>query len=161
MCLGLACGAKIFALVLVPFVLIGATIRHWVVFGATLAALYAPFALGGGTDLYSLLVSPGEWEFNAAAFGLLTTVLPAFEAKLGLGLVWPCAGASIIGGTPGRGAARSARRLGLRRAAGGLAGHQSVVSALGTALCGDFPQRMGLDGLHRDSHFVHHRTQCE
>ncbi len=85
-CLGLACGAKIFALVLVPFVLVGAIIRHWVVFGATLGVLYAPFALGGGTDLSSLLVFAREWEFNAAAFGLLTTALPAFEAKLGLGL---------------------------------------------------------------------------
>lgn len=85
-CLGLACGAKIFALVLVPFVLVGATIRHWVLFGATLAALYAPFALGGGTDLHSLLVFAREWEFNAAAFGLLTLALPAVEAKLVLGL---------------------------------------------------------------------------
>ena len=85
-CLGLACGAKIFALVLVPFALVGATIRHWVLFGATLAALYAPFALGGGTDLHSLLVFAREWEFNAAAYGLLTLALPAFESKLVLGL---------------------------------------------------------------------------
>ena len=86
MCLGLACGAKIFALALAPFVLVGAASRHWVLFGATLAALYAPFALGGGTDLSSLLVFTREWEFNSAAFGLLTLALPAFEAKLGLGL---------------------------------------------------------------------------
>ena len=85
-CLGLACGAKIFALVLVPFVLVGATIRHWVLFGATLAVLYAPFALGGGTDLSSLLVFAREWEFNSAAYGLLTLALSAFEAKLVLGL---------------------------------------------------------------------------
>ena len=85
-CLGLACGAKIFALVLVPFVLVGASTRHWALFGATLAALYAPFALGGGTDLYSLLVFAREWEFNSAAFGLLTLALPVFEAKLVLGL---------------------------------------------------------------------------
>ncbi len=85
-CLGLACGAKIFALVLVPFALVGASIRHWALFGATLAALYAPFALGGGTDLSSLLVFAREWEFNSAAFGLLTLALPVFEAKLVLGL---------------------------------------------------------------------------
>ena len=85
-CLGLACGAKIFALVLVPFVLVSASVRHWVLFGATLTALYAPFALSGGTDLYSLLVFAQEWEFNSAAYGLLTLALPAFEAKLVLGL---------------------------------------------------------------------------
>jgi len=85
-CLGLACGAKIFALVLVPFVLVGASIRHWVLFGVALAALYTPFALGGGTDLSSLLVFAREWEFNSAAYGLLTLALPVFEAKLVLGL---------------------------------------------------------------------------
>ena len=87
-CLGLACGAKIFALVLVPFVLVGATIRALGRVRRYAGGPYTrPFALGGGTDLYSLLVFAREWEFNAAAFGLLTTVLPAFEAKLGLGLV--------------------------------------------------------------------------
>ncbi len=86
-CLGLASGAKIFALVLVPFVLVGAPSRCWVLFSATLAFLYAPFALGSGTDLYTLLVFAREWEFNSAAFGLLTTTLPAFAAKLVLGLV--------------------------------------------------------------------------
>ena len=101
MCLGLACGAKIFALALAPFVLVGAASRHWVLFGATLAALYAPFALGGGTDLSSLLVFTREWEFNSAAFGLLTLALPAFEAKLGLGWPAPCSGAGIIGGIVG------------------------------------------------------------
>ncbi len=87
-CLGLACGAKIFALVLVPFVLVGAAIRHWFLFGATLIALYAPFALGGAAGLHSLLVFAREWEFNSAVFGLLTLALPAFETKLVLGLVY-------------------------------------------------------------------------
>ena len=49
--LGLACGAKVFALVLAPLVLVGAKARHWILCAATLAALYAPFAVGGGTDL--------------------------------------------------------------------------------------------------------------
>ena len=86
-CLGMAVGAKIFALVLAPLVLVGASVGPWVLFVATLAALYAPFALQGGTDFESLLVFAREWEFNSAAFGLLTTILRPFEAKLVLGLL--------------------------------------------------------------------------
>ena len=155
--LGLACGAKIFALVLVPFVLVGATIRHWVVFGATLAALYAPFALGGGTDLYSLLVFAREWEFNAAAFGLLTTVLPAFEAKLGLGLVCALLGPSAVSsGRPG----------GPFRAATGTAccwrprlviNPWYLLWVLPFAAI--FTQRVGLD-TPPIAVLKHHRTQC-
>ena len=86
-CLGMAVGAKIFALVLIPLVLVGASVGPWVLFVATLAALYAPFALQGGTDFESLLVFAREWEFNSATFGLLTTILQPFEAKLVLGLL--------------------------------------------------------------------------
>ena len=86
--LGLAAGSKVFALVLVPFVLAGARLRHWLLFAATLAVLYAPFVLGGGTDLASLLVFARDWEFNSAAFGLLAAALPAFEAKVLLGAVY-------------------------------------------------------------------------
>ena len=87
-CLGMAAGAKIFALVLAPLVLLRARPRHWLLFGATLAALYAPFALMGDTNLTSLQVFAREWEFNSAAFGLLGTVLPRFEARLILGLMF-------------------------------------------------------------------------
>lgn len=87
LCLGMAVGAKIFALVLVPLVLIGAGFGHWVLFIVTLGALYMPFTLLGGTDLESLLVFAREWEFNSAAYGVLTTVLQPFEAKLVLGLL--------------------------------------------------------------------------
>ena len=86
-CLGMAVGAKIFALVLVPLVLVGASVGPWVLFVATLAALYTPFVLQGGTDFESLLVFAREWEFNSAAFGLLATVLRPFEAKLVLVLL--------------------------------------------------------------------------
>ena len=86
-CLGMAVGAKIFALVLAPLVLVGAGFGHWVLFVVTLAALYAPFVLQGGAGFESLAVFAREWEFNSAAFGLLTTVLRPFEAKLGLGLL--------------------------------------------------------------------------
>ena len=87
-CLGLAVGAKIFALVLAPFVLVRASARHWALFAAVLAGLYAPFALSGGTDLESLLVFAREWEFNSAVFGLVTLAVPAFETRLVLGMVY-------------------------------------------------------------------------
>ncbi|MYF25552.1 MAG: hypothetical protein F4090_07260 [Nitrospira sp. SB0672_bin_25] len=86
-CLGMAVGTKIFALVLVPLVLVGAGFGYWVLFVVTLSALYAPFILQGGAGFDSLLVFAREWEFNSAAFGLFTTVLQPFGAKLVLGLV--------------------------------------------------------------------------
>ncbi len=87
-CLGMAAGAKMFALVLAPLVLARAPARHWALFGLTLAALYVPFVLSGGTNLESLQVFAREWEFNSAAFGLLTAVLDRFDAKLVLGLMY-------------------------------------------------------------------------
>ena len=86
-CLGLAVGAKVFALVLAPLVLIRSRVRHWLCFAGTLLLLYAPFALTGGTDLDSLVVFAREWEFNSAAFGLLTTVLAPTQAKFVLAAV--------------------------------------------------------------------------
>ena len=92
--LGLAAGAKTFGLVLAPLVLAGARTRHWVLFAVTLAAVYAPFALRGASDLASFQVFAREWEFNSALFGLLKNALPPFESRLILGLVfavfWGC-----------------------------------------------------------------------
>ena len=87
-CLGVAAGAKVFALVLVPLVLLRTRIRCWILCGATVLALYAPFVLSGGTDMQSLWVFAQEWEFNSALFSLVTSVLGAFETKLVLGLVF-------------------------------------------------------------------------
>ena len=93
-CLALAAGSKTFGLVLAPLVLAGMRMRYWVLFGATLAAVYAPFALRGATDLESLQVFAREWEFNSALFGLLANVMPRFEARLVLGMAfaafWGC-----------------------------------------------------------------------
>ena len=86
--LGLAAGTKAFGLVLAPLVLAGARVRHWLLCGATLAAVYAPFALRGASDLASLQVFAQEWEFNSALFGLLQVALPPFEARLVLGLAF-------------------------------------------------------------------------
>ncbi len=87
-CLGMAAGAKVFALVLVPLILLRARIRYWVLSGVTVLALYAPFILSGGTDMESFQVFAQEWEFNSALFGLLTNFLEALETKLILGLAF-------------------------------------------------------------------------
>ena len=87
-CLGLAVGAKVFALLLVPLVLIRARLKHWCIFAGTVALLYGPFLLAGATDLDTLLVFAREWEFNSAAFGLLAAVVPANLAKLSLAAVF-------------------------------------------------------------------------
>ena len=80
-CLALAVGAKVFALLLVPFVLARAGPRAWLTFAAVLAALYLPFAIQGGTDLTALAVFAAAWEFNSAFYGLLAPWLGATETK--------------------------------------------------------------------------------
>ena len=87
-CLGLASAAKVFALILAPLVLVRARFRYWVLFGITIAAMYAPFVLTGGTDLETLGIFAREWEFNSAAFGLLTTVLERSYAAAVLGVTF-------------------------------------------------------------------------
>ena len=87
-CLGLSAGAKTFGLAAAPLVLARAGVRPWILFGATLAALHAPFALRGGAGLESLLVFAREWEFNSALYGLLAAVAPAAAARTVLGLAF-------------------------------------------------------------------------
>ena len=87
-CLGFAVGAKVFALVLVPFVLYRAHPRHWMYFLLTLGLLYAPFLLNGATDLDALFVFAKEWEFNSSIFAILSLFMPATFSKLALGATY-------------------------------------------------------------------------
>ena len=87
-CLGMAAATKVFALLLVPLVLLRAAPRYWMLSAAVFLGLYAPFVLSGGTDMQSFAVFAREWEFNSALFGLLTIALGAFETKLILGLAF-------------------------------------------------------------------------
>ena len=86
-CLALAVGAKVLALLLVPFVLARARPADWGVFAGVLALVYLPFVWQGGTDLATLVVFAREWEFNAALFGLLTPWMPAPAARAACGAV--------------------------------------------------------------------------
>ena len=84
-CLALAAGAKIFALLLVPFVLARAGIRPWITFLGVLVALYLPFVAQGGTDMAGLAVFAATWEFNSALFAVVNSALAATYAKLLIG----------------------------------------------------------------------------
>ena len=80
-CLALAVGAKVLALLLVPFVLVRGRAVDWGVFAGVLLLLYLPFVLQGGTDLATLVVFAREWEFNAALFAFLKPWMPAPAAR--------------------------------------------------------------------------------
>ncbi|MCY3928007.1 MAG: hypothetical protein OXG81_07020 [Acidobacteria bacterium] len=86
--LGLAVATKTFALVLAPLVLVRARPKHWALFVGTVAAMYLPFAIGGGTDLLSLGVFARDWEFNSAVFALLKTVVAPSAARVVVGLLF-------------------------------------------------------------------------
>ena len=84
-CLALAAGAKVFALLLVPFVLARVGVRPWITFFGVLALLYLPFVAQGATDMAGLKVFAAAWEFNSALFGVVTVWLSATNAKLLIG----------------------------------------------------------------------------
>lgn len=75
-CLAFATGAKVLALVAVPFLLRSARPVHWATFAGALGILYLPFVWPGGADLATLFVFAREWEFNASVFALLGAFLP-------------------------------------------------------------------------------------
>ena len=80
---------------LAPLVWIETRVRHWSLFGATLAAAYEPFALRSGTSLASVLEVAREWKFNSLLFGLLRLAPPSFEARLALGIYVPHSGRGL------------------------------------------------------------------
>ena len=80
--LALAAGAKIIALLVVPFILMRARLRVWALFFAVLGLIYLPFVLQGSTDLQTLLVFTREWEFNAALFSLWKPWMPNSWARM-------------------------------------------------------------------------------
>ncbi|MGS2723719.1 hypothetical protein ACVBEJ_08215 [Porticoccus sp. GXU_MW_L64] len=67
-CLALAVAGKLFALILVPL-LLRFQWRSWLVFGATLAALWLP--ISGGVLPQGLSAMAADWQFNAPIYQLL------------------------------------------------------------------------------------------
>jgi alpha-1,6-mannosyltransferase len=93
MAAGLAVAAKVFAVLLVPFVLWRLGRRAWAAASAGLFALYAPFWVrGSAADLDGLRAMAGEWEFNSSIFAIVQAVATREVAQVacavGFGLVW-------------------------------------------------------------------------
>ncbi len=69
-CLAIALASKIFAVVLIPFMLIKLSWRYWLVFVITLIVLYIPFIIQTKTDIAVLVQFAQNWSFNASLFYL-------------------------------------------------------------------------------------------
>jgi alpha-1,6-mannosyltransferase len=90
--LGLAVGAKVAALVVLPLLLWGPTAREprdalrWALSVgaacvATVALLYLPFLVAGGSDATALSVFGTTWRFNPLLYRVVEAVLPAAGAR--------------------------------------------------------------------------------
>lgn len=84
--LALAIGVKVFAWLLVPFLLWRQPMRVWLLFISGLLLLYLPFAITGSSDLNGLLVFAQYWQFNPALFGILSQWFSPLATKVGLAL---------------------------------------------------------------------------
>jgi hypothetical protein len=81
--IGLAVAAKIFAVLLVPFVLLPLGRRAWLIAGGCVALLYAPFWLNGSAaDVGGLHVMAQHWEFNSILYALAAIVFTAPTARI-------------------------------------------------------------------------------
>ena len=80
--LALSVGAKVFALLMVPFILWRLSFRYWALFVLVLLALYAPFVWQGASDMEGLLVFAREWQFNSSFYALLRQWFEPLPVKL-------------------------------------------------------------------------------
>ena len=90
---GLAVATKVFAVLLVPFLLGRLGWRTWLMAGVAVVALYGPFWLSGSpADLTGLRAMAGEWEFNSSVFAVVAAFTSRSSASvvcaLAFGVVW-------------------------------------------------------------------------
>ncbi len=91
--MGLALAAKIFAVLLAPFVLWRLGWRAWLAAAAVVVACYAPFWLrGSAADLAGLRAIAAEWEFNSSVYALVAAVSSPVEARMICGLAFAAIG---------------------------------------------------------------------
>jgi hypothetical protein len=83
--LALSVGAKVFALLMVPFVLWRLAFRYWCLFVLVLLALYGPFVWQGASDMAGLMVFAREWHFNSSVYTVLRQWLDPQSVKFILG----------------------------------------------------------------------------
>jgi len=84
--MALAVGAKIFAYLLLPFLIWRRSWRVVAGFMLGFVLLYLPFVLQDGSELDGLKVFAEHWQFNAALFGVVSNWLTPQLSKLILGL---------------------------------------------------------------------------
>ena len=83
--LALAVGAKVFALLLAPFILKWRSVPMLLAFLLTLAVLYAPHLAQGVSEFPSLAFFAEHWQYNSFLYALLSQILTPLAAKLLLG----------------------------------------------------------------------------
>ncbi len=91
--LGLAVAAKVFAVLLAPFILWRLRRRAWLVAAATVILLYAPFWLRGSlADFAGLRAMAAEWEFNSSIYAIVAWFASPTVARaaggLAFGAIW-------------------------------------------------------------------------
>jgi hypothetical protein len=83
---GVALAAKIFAFIIVPFLLVRGRKTGWLLCGAVAGALYAPFWLQGSeADWPALKEMAGAWEFNGTLVTWLAPLI-GFHISKAIGL---------------------------------------------------------------------------
>jgi len=97
---GLAFGAKVFAVVMIPLLVWRGGRRALLACAAVVVAVYSPFWLiGSSADLGGLRAMGADWEFNSSGFALLNQVMDPARARLAsLALISLGLGAGLIVG---------------------------------------------------------------
>ena len=88
--LGLAIGARVFAWILVPFLLLRTGWKAWVSLAVTLGLLYIPFVLQGATEFETLGAFARHWEFNSLLYGMLSQFAGSDLSRLVMGVLLVC-----------------------------------------------------------------------
>lgn len=94
---GVAVAAKIFALLLAPFVLWRLGWRAWLAAAGAVLFLYAPFWLrGNAADLAGLRAMAAEWEFNSSVYALVAALSSPAAARVLCGLAFAVIGLALF-----------------------------------------------------------------
>ncbi len=94
---GLAVGAKVFAVLIAPFLLWRLGRRAWVASALAVVGLYAPFWLSGSSaDLAGLSAMAGEWEFNSSVFAVVQALASRGVAQAVCGLAFGVIGLLLL-----------------------------------------------------------------
>ncbi len=88
MLLAAAVASKASAWLLAPFILLNIGSLGACAFAGFYVLLYLPFWIQGATDASGLQVFAQEFEFNSALYGLVRLGLPAYGAKILLGMAF-------------------------------------------------------------------------